>query len=190
MKRMPKASWLVPGFLTLLTAVPTARADPALEKGFADALRGCEEWLLNPTSWMEGVDKFPAAAGLAGTMVAVDTTPVAAPPPQLRIANHYWRIDATQGVTFFLVVSDRLPMCHITGGGDADLQPDVESVLKGKLFTSHWGATEDGIRNGIVTTEFRHLEYPQFTVVISRALEPNQRRDQIQVIATAQFEPR
>jgi len=31
-----------------------ANAQSDLEKGSAGALRGCEEWVLNPASWTEG----------------------------------------------------------------------------------------------------------------------------------------
>ena len=43
----------------IIAAAGSALAAPVhaqsnLERGFAGALRGCEEWVLNPASWADG----------------------------------------------------------------------------------------------------------------------------------------
>jgi len=176
---------LMLGLLALGTPV---RAQTELQDGFAGALRGCEEWVLNPSSWATGLGPFVSAVGLGDKMGAVDKVDEAAlPPQQLRRANHFWRINSTRGAGYILAVSDQLPMCHITGGGDTDLQPIVESVLASSDFRSRWNRVREVTRGHMVSTEFRSHKEPQFSIVISRANGAGQRLDRVQVVATAIF---
>ena len=173
-----------------LAAVGLALAAPAnaqsdLEDGFAGALRGCEEWVLNPASWAQGIGPFVSAVGLGNKMGMVSSVDEAALPPRdLRVANHYWRINSTANAGYILVVSDQLPMCHITGGGGSDLQPAVEAVLASSEFQSRWEKVRDSSRGDMVSTAYRSREEPSFTVVISRAKEPGQRLDRVQVLVS------
>ncbi len=172
----------------LAIAVP-AYAQSPLEDGFAGALRGCEEWVLNPASWAEGMEPFVLAVGLGDRMGRVASVNEASlPPRELRIANHYWRINSTEQAGYVLVVSDQLPMCHITGGGGNDLQPLIESVLNSDEFRSHWEKLRDDARDDMVSTTYRNREEPSFSVVVSRANTPGQRLDRVQVVATAMFD--
>ena len=67
-----------------------ASAQSALEDGFAGALVGCEEWVLNPASWSDGIEPFVAKVGLGSSMGLVETVEeVALPPKNLRAGNHY-----------------------------------------------------------------------------------------------------
>jgi len=171
-----------------LFCAASARAETPLERGFAGALRGCEEWVLNPKSWSNGVAPFVKLVGLGDKMgLVARVEDVSLPPPSLRAANHYWRINSTPGAGFVLVVSDQLPMCHITGGGDADLQPAVEATLRASPFASRWEKTGDEVRGEMVTTSFRNREDPAFNVVVSRARAVGQSLDRVQVIATATY---
>ena len=172
----------------LAIAVP-ANAQSPLEEGFAGALRGCEEWVLNPASWADGVGPFIAATGLGNRMGLVETVNKAAlPPEELRAANHYWRINSTEEAGYVLVVSDQLPMCHITGGGGRDLQPLIEAVLTDEEFQSHWEKLEDNSQGDMVSTKYRNREEPAFSIVVSRASTSGQRLDRVQVVATAIFD--
>src|SRR3546814_15249432 len=67
------------------------------------------------------------SSDLMGLVDSVDEASL--PPKELLRGNHYWRINSTEKAGYVLVVSDQLPMCHITGGGDTDLQPIVEAVI-------------------------------------------------------------
>lgn len=103
--------------MVLLAAVlalsTPALAESDLEKGFSGALRGCEEWVLNPKSWAESTAPFVATVGLGDKMGLVDQVDEPAlPPKELRLGNHFWRINSTQGAGYILVVSDRLMMSH------------------------------------------------------------------------------
>jgi hypothetical protein len=170
-----------------LLCATSAQAETPLEQGFVGALRGCEEWILNPKSWANGVAPFVKAVGLGdkmGLVARVDD--VSLPPPSLRAANHYWRINSTPGA-FVLVVSDQLPMCHITGGGDADLQPAVEAVLGASPFASRWEKIGEEVKGEMATTYLRNREDPAFSMLISRARAAGQRLDRVQVIATATY---
>ncbi|HKP79977.1 MAG TPA: hypothetical protein VJU34_12715 [Phenylobacterium sp.] len=171
----------------LLIASPV-RAESELERGFAGALRGCEEWVLNPKSWANGIEPFVSAVGLGDKMGLVKNVDEAALPPKvIRVANHYWRINSTNGAGFILVVSDRLPMCHITGGGDVDLQPTINAVLAAPGFASRWKQVSQASQGEMLTTVYRNREEPAFSLVVSRAEKPGQRLDRVQVLATATF---
>ena len=129
--------------IAFLTFATPSNAQSDIERGFAGALRGCEEWVLNPASWAQGTRPFIETVGLGDQMGLVERVEeVNLPPKPLRKANHYWRINSSQGAGYILVVSDQLPMCHITGGGDADLQPIVERVMMSPEFTGNWDQVE------------------------------------------------
>jgi hypothetical protein len=110
------------------------------------------------------------------------------PPEQLRRANHYWRINSTPNAGYVLVVSDRLPMCHITGGGDTDLQPIVEAVLASADFKTRWEQIETKSDGDMASTVYRNRQTPAFSIAISRARLQGQRLDRVQVLATAFYE--
>jgi len=180
---------LLPAILICAALASTAHAEPNLEKGFAGALTGCEEWLLNPASWAEGTGPFVDAVGLGPQMSLVDRVEeVNLPPVQLRRANHYWRINSTPNAGYVLVVSDQLPMCHITGGGGVDLQPSIESVLFSADFNRRWQSERSAGKGDIVSTVFRNREAPALSITISRARKSGKRLDRVQVLATAIYE--
>jgi hypothetical protein len=165
------------------------QAQSNLQRGFEGALRGCEEWVLNPASWADGVGPFLKTVGLGDQMGLVERVEeVNLPPKQLRKGNHYWRINSTPTAGYILVVSDQLPMCHITGGGDVDLQPVAEEVLGAAAFSKRWEKLSDEIKGEMKTTFFRNREDPDFALVVSRAATAGQRLDRVQVIATAIYQ--
>ncbi|WP_432768327.1 MAG: hypothetical protein HEQ22_12995 [Sphingopyxis sp.] len=185
---MPMRSILSALLAVGLFAQP-ANAEPNLEKGFDGALRGCEQWLLDPASWADGLGPFIAAVGLGNQMALVERVDEAnLPPPPMRKAMHYWRINSTPVAGYVLVVSDRLPMCHITGGGGADLQPSVETVLSSPAFGQRWEQQQARSASDIITTTFRNRLDPALSIVISRASGPAQRLDRVQLIATATYQ--
>jgi hypothetical protein len=175
--------------LAAFAALPApAHAQSGLERGFSGALRGCEEWVLDPASWADGTGPVVKAVGLGDQMGLVDRVEeVNLPPQQLRKANHYWRINSTQGAGYVLVVSDQLPMCHITGGGNTDLEPAVEAVIASPEFGARWERITDRSKADMASTEFRNRQDPRFSIVISRAKPPGQRLDRVQVLATATY---
>lgn len=157
-----------------------------LEADFAGALRGCGEWVLNPASWSEGFAPFISTVGLGDKMGKVSSVAAEAlPPPELRQANHYWRINSTVGAGFILIVSDRLPICHITGGGNLDLQPAIEAVLSSDAFGRKWKRMADTPTDDMASTSFQSIEEPKFSMTISRAKQPKQRQDRVQLMVTA-----
>lgn len=176
------------GMVALLVTQPAA-AQSDLHFGLAGAFRGCEEWVLNPASWSDGLEPFLDVVALGDKIGLVDEiAEQALPPEQLRAANHYWRINSTANAGYILVVSDRLPMCHITGGGAQDLQPFVADILLSVEFTSHWESLDSTERDGLISTEYRNREEPRMTLVVSRAAQSGQRTDRVQLIATAMFD--
>lgn len=163
-------------------------AQSDVERGFAGAVRGCEEWILNPASWVDGVGPFIAAVGLGHEMGLVDNVPeISLPPSEFQSGNQYWRINSTAGAGYVLVVSDQLPMCHITGGGDTDLQPAIEAVLASEGFGTRWLRVSSGMNSDMMTTVFQHREAPSLSITISHASQPGQRLDRVQVLATATY---
>jgi hypothetical protein len=174
--------------LACVVLVPSAHAETNLERGFDGAVRGCEEWLLNPASWTDGVGPFVEAVGLGEQMGPVDRVAEAnLPPPQMRRGNRYWRINSTPVAGYVLVVSDQLPMCHITGGGESDLQPSVESVLSSTDFQRRWEQQGTVIEGDVAATTFLNRSDPALSIIITRAREPGQRTDRVQVTATGAY---
>jgi hypothetical protein len=179
--------------LSLMAALaPPVQADAAknLVVGLAGALRGCEEWVLNPASWANGTEPFLKTVNLGATIAPVaQIEDVQQPPEDMRVANHYWRINSTPSAGYTLVVSDRLPMCHITGGGEADLQPVVEAVLDSRDFERNWKAVGGGIQGEMRTTSFESRTAAGLVIHISRATSAGGRRDRVQMLATATYNP-
>jgi len=176
--------------VAVLAAIPTsAQAQSNLESGFAGALRGCEEWVLEPASWTDGTAPFVKAVGLGDQMGLVDRVDeVNLPPEQLRQGNHFWRINSSPGAGYVLVVSDQLPMCHITGGGNADLEPAVETVLTSAGFRGRWEQLKHVSKGDMASTQFRNRDDPRLSIIISRAKHAGERLDRVQVIATATYD--
>jgi hypothetical protein len=180
--------YLFPFAIAAAASAAPVQGQTDLEKGFAGALKGCEEWVLNPASWAEGTGPFITAVGLGNKMGLVDAVEeVTLPPKELRRGNHYWRINSTQGAGYVLVVSDQLPMCHITGGGDTDLKPVVESVLSSQEFVSSWEQLKSSSKGEMASTVFRNRQDRALSIAISRAKLPGQRLDRVQVLATATY---
>ena len=173
--------------LAVLIALP-AETPSVLKQGLAGALRGCEEWVLNPNSWINGPAPFIATVGLGERMGVVDHVDEASlPPVPLRRGNHYWRINSTTTAGYVLVVSDQMPMCHITGGGGVDLQPTVEAVLASDEFADRWEVVESSEADNMVSTAVRNRTDPSLSAIISRANAPGARLDRVQVLVTATY---
>lgn len=174
-------------FFAASVATAASPVNP-LEQGFAGALRGCEEWVLNPASWTDGPAPFLRAVGLGDQVALVSKVDEASlPPKQLRAGNRYWRINSTATAGYVLVVSDQLPMCHITGGGDADLQPVAETVLASQSFRGAWRQTQDTSNGEVRSTVFQNRADPALSLIVSRAKETGARRDGVQITATAVY---
>jgi hypothetical protein len=179
-------NWLLAAGVAV--SAPTTKDQAELQKGLEGALRGCEEWVLNPASWVDGPKPFLAKVGLGGKMGLVDRVDETnLPPPEFRVANHYWRINATLGAGFVLVVSDQLPMCHITGGGDTDLQPVATSVLESEAFKARWKLVSEEVRDGMASSAYTSVKEPRFSITVSRAEKPGERLDRVQLLVTGAF---
>jgi hypothetical protein len=174
--------------LSAFVLASPAQAQGEIEDGFRSALIGCEEWILNPASWSAGVGPFVSKVGLGTKMGLVQhVDDVNLPPVGLRQGNRYWRINSTPKAGYVLVVSDQLPMCHLTGGGDTDLQPVVEAMIASSWFKSRWEQQEGSTNQGMRSTLFRNREDPALSMKISRADKVGQRLDRVQIIATATY---
>jgi len=181
--------YLLASLFALGLSAQPASAEANLERGFDGALRGCEEWLLNPASWADGPGPFVKAVGLGNQMGLVERVEeVNLPPKQMRRAMHYWRINSTPTAGYILVVSDQLPMCHITGGGGTDLQPSVESVLSSPAFRQRWEQQQSSSKSDMTSTTYRNRVDPALSIVVSRAKLPAEPLDSVQVLATATYQ--
>lgn len=110
------------------------------------------------------------------------------PPHAMRRANHFWRINASADTGYVLVVSDQLPICHITGGGKTDIRSAIAATVITPEFSQHWTKTSEHIANGLVSTEFRSVMDPKFSIIISQPNDSSWSLDRLQVIATAQYQ--
>ena len=178
------------GLAAMVLAVSApAGAQSELGLGLDGALKGCENWVLDPATWANGLGPFASKLGLgdkAGWVASVDEA--ALPPPNMRVANHYLRINSTPNAGFILVVSDRAPFCHITGGGSVDLQPAIESELASDSFKGRWEQVKSQSRGDMVSTTFRNRTDPKLQMVVSRAIKAGERLDRVQVLASAQYD--
>ena len=176
--------------VAMATALPAHANDKSeLAKGFDGALRGCEEWILNPASWVEGLQPFIATVGLGSQMGRVSSVaPANLPAREFQRGNQYWRINSTQSAGYVLVVSDQLPMCHITGGGNADLQPIVTETLASADFSERWQLVSQSDRGDMQSSLYRNTNEPSLTMVVSHAKEAGGPTDRVQVIATAHIQ--
>ena len=169
----------------LLTGSP-AQAQDAIASGLEGTLRSCERWILDPAVKAGGPDGFPARVGMQGQMKRVQTLPeVLLPPAQFRAANVYWHIAVAQNLGFYMVVSEQIPMCHITGGGVSDLQPSIEAVLASPGFTERWNRYETKDEGGYFTTQFTNRGEPRLMMVVSRAKAPKGPTNGVQMFVTA-----
>lgn len=62
------------------------------------------------------------------------------PPDSFRHGNCFWRINTGIGEGYALVVSSRIPMCHITGS-DADFHPRGCNPSQPLAFLECWERT-------------------------------------------------
>ena len=176
-------------FISSLLIPAAAPASTPVQEGFAGALRGCETWVLDPSSWADGTRSFESKVGLGSMMGMVDNVGEASlPPPAMRRANHFWRINASADSGYVLVVSDQLPICHITGGGGTDIRTAVTTTLTAPEFSRHWTKTGEHSANGLVSTEYRSVVDPKFSIIISQPSADSWSLDRVQVIATAQYQ--
>ena len=176
-------------FICSLLISGAAPASTPVQDGFAGAIRGCETWVLDPASWVDGTRAFESKVGLGSMMGSVDKVAEASlPPPAMRRANHFWRINASADTGYVLVVSDQLPICHITGGGRTDIRPAVAAALTTPEFLQHWTKTGEHVANGLVSTEFGSVVDPKFSIIISHPNDSSWSLDRLQIIATAQYQ--
>ena len=163
-------------------------ADP-LRSGLEGALRGCEIWVLDPSSWLNDPARFLAAIDLGGAVFETESLPEPLLPPEpFRRGNRYWRIHAGPNEGYALVVSRDIPMCHITGGGGVDFQPAAEAVAASPDVSDRWERIGEERQGGMVSTFFRLRKEPKLALVLSRADEPGARRDRPQVIVTVTYD--
>lgn len=174
---------------------PTPQAPPApdpagLAAGFDGTLLACESWVLDPSSWSggEGIAPLVELTGLGQRIYPVPgVIDAALPPEEFRRANHYFRVDATHGEGFYLVVSDQLPVCHITGGGVNAMGEVVDTVLASPAFVHRWEELDRTQEDGVISVHYRHRLVPQMEMVVSRK-QNGTINDLVQVVATAQYD--
>lgn len=184
---------ILPGLAALVVA-SASHAETPLEAGFAGAIRGCESWVLDK-SWMEhnpseGFTRFRTDVGLGDRIGLVEAVPdLLLPPPGLRVANLYWRINATERTGLYLIVSNRLPFCHITGGGADDLKPAIDAVVASDAFTTHWRVGVSTKRGAVTSTSFTNAKDPLFSLIITRPDVGRPSPTGVQIVATAFYAP-
>ena len=177
---MITAAALGSALLVAAQAVPVEPQSAAV----ATSISACELWLLDPASWANDVVAFGRDEGLQPQ----DTVPeVALPPSQFRIALHHWRVSIGEG-GMYVTASDRLPICHLAGGGPFDLQPPVLDVLRAPAFAGRWKVIETRRKGEMMSERYMSTKDAKLTMTVSYAAEPGQRQDRVQFIATVQYQ--
>ena len=172
--------------LAAIAATPTSAQ--TAEVGFNTALAACESWILEPATHAEDVNSFEKRSHLDGRIERQGKLPdIALPPPDLRVNLRSWRVPVGTG-GYFVTVSDRLPMCHIAGGGSDDFQPGIESALKALVSSGRWKTIENRRTDDALSTQLVHGLHRKFVLIVTRAAHPGSRTDRPQVIATARYD--
>ncbi|MBY0284900.1 MAG: hypothetical protein K2W81_13190 [Sphingomonas sp.] len=169
------------------TSAPPTELDASA--AVVTAIATCEEWVLNPSSWVDGVTQFPAKTGLGSRgLVPQSSLPdVALPPPQFRRAMHHWRVPIGGGGVF-VTTSDELPVCHLSGGGPFDLQPSVVKAQTSAEFLRHWNVVRTDVKGNLLTTYYQSLRDPKLSLILTRSSKAGDRTDRVQIVATAQYD--
>ena len=170
----------------LASAAPSiAAASP--EGGLRTALHACESWLLEPSTWADGIDGFPTRAKISGMEPRTSVPDVALPPIRFRQNLHSWRVPVGEG-GYFVTASDTIPICHIVGGGPQDFEPGVESVLNSYEFAVRWKAINQKKHGDAISSEFRSKIDPALGMLITRADQASARTDRGQLAATLTYQ--
>jgi len=181
----------IAALVVALQANPVFAQQEPVETAFSSVLRGCETWVMNPASWVNGPEPFLAAMDLGPRVTAVATIPEAfrPPPGELRRGNRFWRINATDRAGFALTVSDQRPMCHIVGVGFADFRKATAALLASAAFTASWEPFDAGAKDTGRSLVFRHRTDRKFVLTLSQRTEAQDGAGIIHVIATAAYAP-
>ena len=181
------------GLAGLAPAGPLLAQDQALPDtaGAIDAaLLGCERWVLFPAIWAEDttLGAFEDSLGppTAVTRLA-ELDEAFLPPTDMRHANHYWRITATDGTMVNLVVSDRLPICHITASGAGEVEAATRGLTDTPGFTARWKAESDDSRPGMRSILYRNREDEGMVAVVSHTTQGGSEIG-LRLIATAVYD--
>ena len=167
----------------LLVAAEAAPIEPQ-SAAVATAISACERWLLDPASLANDVAAFGRDEGLQPP----DTVPEAALlPSQFRISLHHWRVSIGEGGVY-VSASDRLPICHLAGGGPFDLQPSVLGVLRSSAFVERWKVIETQRKSEMISERYVSTEDTKLAMTVSYAFKPGERQDRVQFIATVQYQ--
>lgn len=168
-------------------AAPGSVDDPA-KAAVSTAVETCEAWMLHPATRTAGAEGFPAKAGLADRLISRPSIPdFAMPPPSMRDAPHFWYIAAPSG-GLFVSVSDLVRGCHVMGGAAVDLQPGVEATTRDPSFGTRWHVATDERDGDRHSTRFASVSDKHVWMLVSRADQPNARRDRAQVIITVGYD--
>ncbi len=174
------AAWLAVGGAT----APVAEVSDAA--AIDTAVATCERWLLDPESWAGDIPAFGRGTVLQPEAAVPD---VALPPPSMRVGQHHWRVPIRDG-GMLVTTSDRLPFCHIAGGGPFDLQPSVDALLRSPAWNGRWKPVGTATRRDEMTSrQFVSNRDPKLTMTLSYAAAAGGRTDRVQLIATAQYQP-
>jgi len=150
------------------------------------AIAACERWLLEPASWNGDIAAFGRAQGLRSQATVPS---VALPPPAMRVSLHHWRVPLGEGGVY-VTTSDRLPVCHLSGGGPFDMQPAIVALRRAPDFARRWQRTGGGREGGMVSERFVSTVDPQLSMTLSHAVAAGGRTDRVQFLATASYQIR
>jgi hypothetical protein len=173
--------------LVLATAPTPAQVDgPAIAAAADKAVAACERWLLEPGSWADDIAAFGRAQGLEPQKTVPS---IALPPPAMRVALHHWRVPLGEGGVY-VTTSDRLPVCHLSGGGPFDMQPAVVAMRRSPAFGRRWQRTGGNHDGDMVGARLVSTVDPKMSMILSHAAAAGGRTDRVQFLATVSYQIR
>lgn len=171
--------------IAIAAAAPRGQAAVAVDNAANTAIATCEHWILDPSSWADGVDQFAKKGSLAARGLTAESgvPDIALPPPNARIGMHHWRVPIGKG-GIYVTASDQVPLCHVVGGGPFDLQPGVTALQASPGLLERWKQISQETRDDLLITTYVSLQDPKLSLVLSRAAKSGLRTDRAQLIAT------
>lgn len=175
-------------FSSAILYLVAALQEPNLKSGIDTSISACENWLLNPAIWVDNIDKFPEISGLdKNGLVKVRTIPdVALPPPTARKSLHFWHVNIGEN-GLYVSSSDRIPLCHIAGGGPSNFVQSSQALIEQPNFRDKWELLDKNISSDIQTLQYNYISDPKLSLTLSFASNDNLRTDRMQFLATLQY---
>ena len=169
---------------SLIAAAAAAYASPVELAPIDTAFLACTSWMGQPD--MRGdASAFAESTGLErnGLIAIADVPEFALPPPPARVDMHHWQVLNGSGA-FLITAAETSPICHIVGGGAADLFAAINAFAAKPSFKAVWREGDRRTSGDMVTRTFSLVADDRVQMTMSHAAEAGARLDRPQLVAS------